>query len=359
MSLMVFQRRRHSSPVRQSPSAPALGAAAVALGLLLTSCSAPPPPAPEPSGQEIERAWRLAVGSDPLDQTVAEVYAMALNSHEAPTVVVEEDAENAAGLAAELAVVDPQDSPELGEANDDEVDDQYEIVVARTLPLAEELDPEGYAELTVPEGETGMGPAAEPEELKDLVEAQLTEAELFEPTAAVLRSSLHITSVTAEIFGIDGDEEEALGTLTADCGALVLGASTEIAGVSTALEETYDCVPEELRTEDDETLVELLITAEIDAAVFSASHPAAAEHALISLRDARGALPEDQYAPVISLRVADEVPEVVDEISQALNDEALLTLRRLIHGEDALDPEDAATFWLVEEGLLAEPENWG
>ncbi|RJN32110.1 hypothetical protein D3250_08525 [Nesterenkonia natronophila] len=299
------------------------------------------------------------MGSDLLDQTVAEVYAMALNSHEVPTVVVKEDEETAVGLAAELAVADPQESPELGEANDGDLDDRYEIVVARTLPLAEELDPEGYAELTVPEGETGVGPAAEPEELIDLVEAQLTEAELSEPTAAVLRSSLHITSVTAETFGIEGEEEEDLGTLTADCGALVFGVSTEIAGVSTALEETYDCVPNELRTEDDETLIELLITAEIDAAVFSASHPAVAEHALISLRDVRGALPEDQYVPVISSRIAEEVPDVVDEISQALNEEALLTLRRLLYGEDALDPEDAATFWLVEEGLLAEPENWG
>ncbi|WP_162320175.1 glycine betaine ABC transporter substrate-binding protein [Nesterenkonia haasae] len=356
---MTFQRRDPIMPARMPFSAAPFGACALALGLLLSSCSDPPQPAPEPTGEDIERAWHLAVGSDPLDRTIAQVYAMALNSHEAPTIVVEEDGQTAVGLAAELAHTGTEEASETEEAGGEDVDDRYEIVIARTMPLAETLDPDGYAELTAPEPENGLGPAAAPEDLVRLVEAQLTEAELFEPTAAVLRSGVHITSVTAETYGVDGGEDTDFDTLAADCGDLVFGVSTELPDVEDLLDETYACVPEDLRRTDEDTLVELLITAEIDAALFTASHPGAADHALVSLEDVRRALPEDQYAPIVSLRVADEVPAVVEEISAALDDEALLTIRRLIYGDDALDPEDAATYWLVEEGLLAEPEDWG
>ncbi|WP_166429927.1 glycine betaine ABC transporter substrate-binding protein [Nesterenkonia sphaerica] len=352
---MVFQRRGHCSPARHSRSAPVLGAAALTLAMLASGCSEPPPPAPEPTGQQMERAWRVAVGSDRLDRTVAEIYAQALNSHEAPTVVVRQE-DTAAELAAALA---RGERPANAETDGDDADDRYELVVSRTVGLAEELDPEGYAELTVPEGETGVGPAAEPEELTELIEAQLEQAELFDPTAAVLRSSLHLTSVTAERAGIEDDDEEDLSALSDECADLVVGVSSAVPGAGSALEETYDCTPEELRSENESTLVELLITAEIDAAVFSASHPSALEHALVSLPDARSAFPQEQYAPVVSLRIADDVPGVVEEVSQALDDEALVTLRRLIDGDDGLQPEDAATYWLVEEGLLAEPDNWG
>ncbi|WP_166433055.1 glycine betaine ABC transporter substrate-binding protein [Nesterenkonia salmonea] len=356
---MTFQRRGPTMPVRRSLSAAPVTAAALTLGVILSGCSDPPQPAPEPTGDDIERAWHLAVGSDPLDRTIAQVYAMALNSHEAPTVVVEEEDQTAVSLAAELARAAPREGPETEEVQDEDVDDRYELVIARTMPLAEELDPEGYAELTAPDPENDLGPAAAPEELVSLVEAQLSEAELFEPTAAVLSSRVHITSVTAETYEVDGEEDTDFDTLAPDCGELVVGVSAELPDVTDLLEETYECVPEDLRTADEDTLVDLLITAEIDAALFTSSHPGSADHALISLEDVRRAFPEDQYAPIVSSRVADEVPGVVDEISAALDDEAMLTIRRLIHGDDALDPEDAATYWLVEEGLLAEPENWG
>lgn len=328
----------------------------MAFGLLLSGCSDPPQPAPEPTGQELERAWRLAVGTDPLDQTIAQIYAMALNSHEAPTVIVQDDSQTAVELATELATA-PQALVETDESEDD--DDRYELVIARTMPLAQMLDPEAYAELTAPEPQDEVGPAAEPEELVTLVEAELSEAELFEPTAAILRNDVHLTSITAEEVGVEGEEETDLDQLASDCGDLVFGASKELPDAPGLLAAVYDCDPDELRTEDENTLVELLITAEIDAALLTTSHPGAADHALVSVDDVRRAFPEDQYAPVISSRVVEDVPGVVQEISEALDDEAMLTIRRLIYGDDALEPEDAATYWLVEEGLLAEPENWG
>ena len=53
------------------------------------------------------------------------------------------------------------------------------------------------------------------------------------------------------------------------------------------------------------------------------------------------------------------MPGVVDDISSALDDEALSTLRRLIHGDQGLTPQQAAEYWLVQNEFIAEPDVWG
>ena len=125
------------------------------------------------------------------------------------------------------------------------------------------------------------------------------------------------------------------------------------------LQEMYECAPAELTYGSEDDLLQQLITAELDGVVVTSSHPWVGDHALVVLSDEARAFPQDQYAPLVSSRIAEEVPEVAQEISQRLTDEALLTLRRLIEGEQGLSPEEAAEYWLVEEQLIAEPEDWG
>src|SRR5699024_9169574 len=133
-----------------------LAALAAGAALLVTSCSQPPPPAPEPTGAQLDRAWRIAVGADPLDQTVAQLYSQALNAHERPAAVVEDTEAD----ATELAVALGEESAEQPEdASDDE---RFEMVLARTMPLAQQLDPEGYADLTESQHDDDPAPAAAP-----------------------------------------------------------------------------------------------------------------------------------------------------------------------------------------------------
>lgn len=324
------------------------GAAVLTAALLITGCSSPPPPAPEPTGDDLEQAWRIAVGENQLDATIAQVYAIALNSHEVPTVVTEAE-ESAVDLAVALAR-----GQQLAE---EDSEDRYEMVVARTMPLAEALDPSAYSD-TITASEVEYTPAASPEELTELIESRMDAAELLEPTAGVLGQGFHITSITAEEFELGGEDEDA-EDFAPHCGELRMGLNEELTDAADQLAEVYDCVPAEMQTGSEEELVQLLITAEIDAALMTLSHPAAADHSLITFSDASRGFPQDQYAPVVSSEIADEVPEVVVEISEALDEDSLLTLRRLIEGENGLSPEDAAVYWLVEEGLLAEPDDWG
>lgn len=364
-----------SAPGSRTASAPAatirttkFWAPLALIGLLLSGCSEPPPPAEEPTGVDLERAWRIAVGEDPLDQTLAQIYAMALNSRESPTVVVQHEgpAEKlAAALAAEPLTAPGADEDEAGsDGAGSEEDQRYEIVLARTMPLAESLDPEGYAELTAPDEDQSIGPAAAPDDLTELIREELeseeyTGAELFEPTSAVLSQALIITSSTAAQAEISDEAEPGIQELGEFCEELRIGVREDLPNPVPLLQEMYECAPAELTYGSEDDLLQQLITAELDGVVVTSSHPWVGDHALVVLSDEARAFPQDQYAPLVSSRIAEEVPEVAQEISQRLTDEALLTLRRLIEGEQGLSPEEAAEYWLVEEQLIAEPEDWG
>lgn len=337
-------------------------AACFAASVLVVACGSPPPPAPEPTGEDREQAWRIAVGTDPLDRTVAQLYAKALNAHDTPAVVVEDTGEEITELAVSLArgEGEGEDAQEAENSDTDGDHDQhYEIVLARTMPLARALSPEEYADLTAPGDQGGFTAAAAPEELIELIQDSMNHAELFTPAEAVMGSVLLLTSVGEEELEFDGDDDLTMESLEGQCEDLRIGINSELPNPLALLEELYDCSPEEIRTDSEQELLSQLISAEVDAVVMTGSHPGVQENALSVLADTQRAFPQDQYAPVVAERIAQDAPEVIDEISESLNDEALLLLRRLIHGENALSPEEAAEYWLVENGVVAEPESWG
>lgn len=312
-----------------------------ALTLLLPGCS-DPPPAEEPTGEAAEQAWVLAVGENRLDATIAHIYSLALNSREAPTVVEQRE-----GTPGELlSGLDGEDG--------------YEILITRSMLLAEELDPEGYEELTTRAVDgTSVSAAAAPDDLLDLIGSSLNGAEALSPAEAVIGNSLVITSITAELHEIETDADAGDPAFAEACDDLELGVRHDLPEPELLLSELYDCEPAEIIRGDESELMQMVIHQELDAAIVTASHPGIREHALITLSDTERAFPQEQYLPVVSSAVAEDVPDVVNEISSRLDGDALVELRRLIDGENGLDPQEAAEYWLVEQGLVAEPETWG
>lgn len=334
--------------------------------LLLTACSEPPA-AEELTGEDLDRAWRIAVGEDPLDRTVAQIYSLALNSRDQPTVVVDADQathEAAAELARPASEEEGQEEPAQEEEPEAEDEESYEIVLARTMPLAETLDPEGYAELTAPEEGTGPAPAASSDDLTDLIEEALENdgephAEMLAPGAVVLSTSAMTTAAVAASLELDSEEAEGIGSLEEHCEDLVFAHRPGLPQLSESLEEIYGCEPEQISEAGEDELIQQLITAEADVVLVTSSHPGAEENALVDLADTGRAFPQDQYVPVITAGLAEETPDVVEEISEALDGAAITTLRRLLNGEDGLTPEEAAQYWMVEEDFIAEPDTWG
>lgn len=328
-----------SPPGRRSALLPALLPVLLPVLLVVSACSGPPP-AQEPTGEAAERAWTIAVPDHGLDRTVAHIYSLALNSRETPAVVEPRDA----------------DVGDLVLAMAEEQDPGYDMVLARTLPLAEQLQAEDdTAEEVEP------GPSAE--ELLAVVESQLEAqapgTELLEPAAAVLSNAMVITTVTAEQHEIDLSAEADDPAFAAACDELRIGIRQDLPDPEPLLEELYDCEPEEVLTGTEAELLHQVITAEIDAAIITDSHPGILEHALVALQDGEQAFGEEQHVPVVHAGISEEMPDVVDQIASRLDDEAMVTLRQLIDGDDGLDPQEAAEYWLVEENLIAEPEDWG
>lgn len=315
------------STPRRARGAEGFAGLTMAVVLALTACSSPPP-AEEPTGSAADQAWTIAAGEHPLDETIATVYALALSSRDTPAVVVTSDRR-------------PGDVVEEGETD---------LVIARSMAFARQLDPEAFGELEQPSSA----------ELLRVIEGSLDgEAELLEPSTAVLGSSLVITSITAELNAIATETEVDDPAFADACDELRVGVRPDLPAPEPLLADVYDCEPAEIVVAGETELLNAVITAELDAAILTTSHPGVQEQGLVALRDAERAFPQEQFVPVVSAEIAAKVPGVAVEVAQALNEDAMVTLRRLIDGEQGLSPHQAAEYWLVQEGFVAEPEDWG
>lgn len=367
MSVMIFPDWR-PSPAHSPSGTSILGAAA--LVLLLTSCGGPPP-GDEPTGADAEDAWTVAAPADPLDRTIAHIYASALSSRDVPTLVVDEPWRGAEGAEEEAGAVESQLPLEIpGLASGEDPEDGSELIIMRTSWLAHYADPEAIDGLT---SSPEILDAAE-DRMGDPETDSGASAELLDPSAATQPASLAITTVTAEQEDIDTAPDAASESLEAACDGLELGTSSSLAhevpdgdspetdparSVEEVLEADYDCEPESVVVAEDDDLMSQLIRGELDGALVPSTYPGILDHALIALDDTEEAFPEEQFVPVAAAEIAEEAPDVTGEVAQRLDDDAIATLRRLLEGPDALAPAQAAEYWLIEEGLIAEPEDWG
>ena len=308
----------------------ALGMAAVLL--LGTACTPEPivtiPSASNPPGVAplTVGAAEVPAGVDPQEGVLlAHVYAAALNAAGLKAVV--KDTAVPAGTAVSG-------------------------VAAGTLDIAPVFSRMALAGAapTVPSGDSA-------EVLAALKGAMPSGVELLDPAKAQDVDSVVVTAVTAEKYKL-----KSLADLAAVCSKLTMGGPAEfkaqVHGLL-GLGSDYNCVPKQYRVlkptpghSDDSTLWELLRD-DIQLANIHSSAPGIEDNSLVVLSDPKGLFQAQDLVPVVATATVPEaVQAVLNKVSGALTAEELANLNRLAQDRHFGDLSEAATAWLVQQGLV-------
>lgn len=307
-----------------------LAAAAAVASLLFTGATActPSPIVAIPSAaQSVSPALVVGTpavpdGANPLEGALlANVYAAALN---------------AAGLAATVKDEDPKDPTLLDQLAARTVD----VAPGYSSAMLLQLDPSTSASTTA--------------QVLDALKAGLPAGTaMLDAAKAEDNDGLVVTAVTAEKYQL-----KTIGDLAKVCGKMAFGGSatfrTKDRGLSTVASD-YNCVPktyQELPSAKNELLLALLRD-NIQVADIHGSSPAIGDNALVVLTDTKGIFRAETVVPVIAAKkVPADVQAVLNKVTAALGNDALINLNRLGAASHFGSPADVAHAWLVQQGLL-------
>jgi osmoprotectant transport system substrate-binding protein len=180
-------------------------------------------------------------------------------------------------------------------------------------------------------------------ELADALPDGLT---VLDQSAATDQDSYNVTSEFA-----DENSLTTLGDL-AGVDGLILGGAPELEerpyGPS-GLQEIYGADVGFSATGD--TTVEALLAGEINIANVYSADPRIGENDLVTLEDPEGLFLASNVVPLVNEDVADQVADVINEVSATMTPEMLVAM----NVQSTVDKEssaDIATAWLTENGLL-------
>jgi osmoprotectant transport system substrate-binding protein len=294
----------------------ALTAVVVGAALALSGCAQGDPLAPAESSGTSGSSETIVVGSQayPSNEIIAEIYAQALEN---------------AGLQVQRQFNIGQREAYLPALESGEVD-LFPEYTGNLLQFydadteATQAD-EVYAALTdaLPKGLTvlEMSPASDQDSYN---------------VTAEFAAENSLTTI-GDLAGVDG---------------LTLGGAPELEerpyGPS-GLEEVYGVTVEFSATGD--TTVESLLAGEIEIANIYSADPRIGTNNLVTLEDPEGLFLASNVVPLVSEEVADQVADVINEVSAALTPEGLVELNRR-NTEDQQAPDVLATDWLTDNGLL-------
>lgn len=179
----------------------------------------------------------------------------------------------------------------------------------------------------------------------------------LDPAKAEVRGAVVVTAVTAEKYQL-----KSLGNIGKVCHRLVLGGSAEFktkANGLAGLGSDYNCVPEKYKSlkpmleyGSDSTLWALLRD-DIQMASMPTSSPAIADNSLVVLDDPKNLFPKQNIVPLAATgKLPANVQADVNKVSAALGTEELGNLNRLAQDGHYNVVSDAATAWLVQQGLI-------
>lgn len=188
------------------------------------------------------------------------------------------------------------------------------------------------------------------------------EVTVFAPSAGTLRLTALVTAATASRLDL-----ETIDDLNVQCEPLVAAARVDVNSearpeATRLLRERLDrlsgCRPGEWRPAFSAVTGDLVF----DRAQLGLAYgidPAVEDDALVALEDSGRVLPEGRMSV---LGQAEHIPkatrEEIREVMDRMDAEGLTALQQLVSGPDALSPEDAAQYWLVDRGLEEAPEDW-
>ena len=141
----------------------------------------------------------------------------------------------------------------------------------------------------------------------------------------------------------------SLESLSSDCSQMTIGVpqeETEQPVTVPALEELYDCEPQKVvGYGSPEEAVEALLRNEVQAAVVVTTRPEIQDNALVVLDDDAGAMIPERVVPVADEQLPQNVREVVDDVDDRLDAEAMTLLTRMTTSQDLFSPYEAADYW--------------
>jgi osmoprotectant transport system substrate-binding protein len=298
----------------------ALGAAVVGVALALSGCASGDP---LDSGTDEGSGDTITIGSAAYysNEIIAEIYAQALEN---------------AGFDVDRQFNIGQRDVYLPSLENGEVD----LLPEYTGNLLQYYDPETTA---TSEDEVNAALAdALPAELTILDVSPATDQDSYNVTAEFAAANGNITSL------------EDLKDVTVP---IILGGPPEL-GASEGqgriygpegLFNDYGVTVQFIATGD--TTYEDLLAGNINLANIYSADPRIATDALVTLEDPKGLFLASNVVPLVNADIADEIADVINAISAKLTPEGLVALN-VESTVDLKSPEDIATGWLEENGLL-------
>ncbi|WP_336704821.1 glycine betaine ABC transporter substrate-binding protein [Micrococcus terreus] len=363
-----------SDPRRHRPVT--LGCLGLLAGLtLVTGCTqGPATPPPTPTGtastQPVETALTLHPGSSAQETIVAHVLARHLTHRGAPAEVGEATAEpwqrvtgegaavvDTLGMMARLApdeAAGPVPSPTADPSPEPDASPSADEPTASpdaAGPTADAEATESVAPKPVPGGEAAPDAGA----VARWAREQLPEGvELLAESSATLRLQAVTTATFARLHELD-----SLVDLNGQCEDLALAPLAWGKAEAERLSVLAGCAPQEWVDTGDRQPALALVADEAQVALLYGTDPAISHHALVPLEDPDRILPEGRLAVVADPDgLPPEARGAVSEVMQRLDGAQLAELQSLLEGPDPLTPEEAAQYWLVQNGLETRPEGW-
>lgn len=167
------------------------------------------------------------------------------------------------------------------------------------------------------------------------------------------KDAMVVTKVTAQKYG----NLQSIEDLAKVCDKITLGAPPEFAerpyGLP-GLKAKYNCVPKFSPIGDSggPLTVKALLDDTVQVADIYTTTPAIKDNDLVVLSDPKSNWLAQQVLPVVKTdKVNDKAKTALNNVSKILTTDDLISLNRLVSGDQKMNPKDAADQWLKEKGI--------